>query len=109
MFDSYSLRAKQVLFLTRLESGARGADMLDIGDLLSGLIIEDQNAIPYALARLGMEGEFMDSPEHHAFLPPDTAIMVLKNIQQGHPRSAHAPIYGYADLFRPWRDISRCK
>jgi len=35
MFDSYSIRAKQVLFLTRLESGARGAEMLDIDDLLS--------------------------------------------------------------------------
>ena len=52
MFDSYSIRAKQVLFLTRLESGARGADMLDLDDLLAGLIIEDQNAIPSTLARL---------------------------------------------------------
>jgi hypothetical protein len=65
--------------------------MLGVDDLLSGLIIEDQNAIPSALARLGMEGGFMDSPEHHAFLPPDTAIMVLENIQQSHPRSQPIP------------------
>jgi hypothetical protein len=68
MFDSYSLRAKQVLFLARLESGARGAEMLDLDDLLTGLIIEDQNVIPSALSRLGMDGQFMDSPEHYAFL-----------------------------------------
>jgi hypothetical protein len=41
MFDEYSTRAKQVLFLARLESGARGAEMLDLDDLLTGLIIED--------------------------------------------------------------------
>ena len=87
MFDEYSIRAKQVLFLARLESGARGAEMLDLDDLLTGLIIEDQNVIPSALSRLGMEGQFMDSPEHHAFLPPDTATNLLKNIHQSHPRS----------------------
>lgn len=91
MLDSYSIRARQVLFLARLESGARGAEMLDLDDLLTGLIIEDQNAIPSALARLGMEGEFMGSPEHHAFLPADTATSVLENIQQSHPRSQPIP------------------
>ena len=91
MFDSYSIRAKQVLFLARLESGARGAEMLDLDDLLTGLIIEDQNTIPSTLARLGMDGQFMDSPEHHAFLPPDTATSVLENIHQSHPRSQPIP------------------
>jgi hypothetical protein len=91
MFDSYSIRAKQVLFLARLESGARGAEMLDLDDLLTGLIIEDQNAIPSALARLGMEGQFMDSPEHHAFLPPETATSVLESIHQSLPRSQPIP------------------
>ncbi len=91
MFDSYSIRAKQVLFLARLESGARGAEMLDLDDLLTGLIIEDQNAIPSALARLGMGGEFMGSPEHHAFLPPDAGTSLLENIHQSHPRSQPIP------------------
>jgi hypothetical protein len=91
MFDSYSIRAKQVLFLTRLESGTRGAEMLDLDDLLTGLIIEDQNAIPSALAKLGMDGQFMDSPEHQAFLPPDTATSVLENIHQSHPRFQPIP------------------
>jgi len=91
MFDGYSIRAKQVLFLARLESGARGAEMLDLDDLLTGLIIEDQNVIPSALARLGMEGQFMGSPEHHAFLPADTATNVLENIHQSHPRSQPIP------------------
>jgi hypothetical protein len=65
--------------------------MLDLDDLLTGLIIEDQNAIPSALARLGMDGQFTGSPEHHAFLPPDTATSVLENIHQSHPRSQPIP------------------
>jgi ATPases with chaperone activity, ATP-binding subunit len=91
MFDSYSIRAKQVLFLARLESGARGAETLDLDDLLTGLIIEDQNVIPSAIARLGMDGQLMDSPEHYAFLPPDAAASVLANIHQSHPRSQPIP------------------
>jgi hypothetical protein len=65
--------------------------MLDLDDLLTGLIIEDQNVIPSALARLGMEGQFMGSPEHHAFLPPDTATSVLENVHRSHPRSQPIP------------------
>jgi hypothetical protein len=43
--------------------------------------------IPSALARLGMEGQFMGSSEHHAFLPADTATKVLESVHQSHPRS----------------------
>jgi hypothetical protein len=110
MYDSYSIRAKQVLFLARLESGARGAQILDLDDLLAGLIIEDQNAIPSALVRLGMTGEFMGSPEHHPFLPRDTATSVLESIHQSLPRSTpNSQLYRYADLFRPWRNTGSCK
>lgn len=43
MLDNYSLRAKQVIFGTRLKAGRRGADALDVGDLLSAITLEDQN------------------------------------------------------------------
>jgi hypothetical protein len=65
--------------------------MLDLDDLLAGLIIEDQNALPSALARLGMTGEFMGSPEHYPFLPRDTANSVLESIHQSLPRSQPIP------------------
>jgi hypothetical protein len=80
MFEDYSTRSKLVLFLARLESGARGAEMLDLDDLFAGLIIEDQNAIPSALTKLGMKGELMVLPKHQPFLPPDTATSVLEGI-----------------------------
>ena len=65
--------------------------MLDLDDLLTGLIIEDQNVIPSALAKLGMEGQFIGSSEHHAFLSPDTATNVLENIHHSHPRPQPIP------------------
>jgi hypothetical protein len=46
MFELYSERARQVIFLARLESGARGAEMIDVDDLLAALIVEDQNKTP---------------------------------------------------------------
>jgi hypothetical protein len=91
MFDSYSVRAKQVIFLARLESGARGAEMLDPDDLLAALIIEDQNAIPSGLARLGMTGQVMVLPKHQPFLTPDTANRVLESIHESLPRSQPIP------------------
>lgn len=65
--------------------------MLDLDDLLTGLIIEDQNVIPSALARLGMDGQFMGSPQHHVFLPADAAANALGNIHKSHPRSQPIP------------------
>jgi hypothetical protein len=43
MFDLYSERASQVIFLARLVSGARGAEMIDLDDLIAALIVEDQS------------------------------------------------------------------
>jgi hypothetical protein len=96
MFDWYSIRAKQVIFLARLESGVRGAEMLNLGDLLAGLIIEDQNSIPSGLARLGMTGQLMILAEHQPFLPSDTATSVLEGIQGSLPRAQ--PISNSTDM-----------
>jgi hypothetical protein len=91
MFESYSTRALQVIFLARLEAGARGAEMLNLEDLLAGLIIEDQNKIPSALARLGRGGELMALPKHQPFLPPGAATNVLESIRQLLPPSQFIP------------------
>jgi hypothetical protein len=45
MFKSYSERARLVILIARLESGARGAEMIDDNDLVAALIVEDQNKI----------------------------------------------------------------
>jgi hypothetical protein len=45
MLDNFSLRAKRVLFGTRVKAGRRGAEALDVGDLISSIILEDQEMI----------------------------------------------------------------
>jgi hypothetical protein len=91
MFDLYSKRSLQVIFLARLESGARGAEMIDVDDLLAALIVEDQNKTPEFLEMLGRSGRFIGSTTHQPFLPPDVATSLLESIQRSLPRSESIP------------------
>jgi len=91
MFDLYSERARQVIFLTRLESGARGAEMIGVEDLLAALIVEDQNKISDALSQRGEIGTFIGLTTHQPFLPPDAATSLLENIRRSLPRSQSIP------------------
>ena len=90
MFELYSERARQVIFLARLESGARGAEMIDVDDLLAALIVEDQNKTPEFLEMLGRGGRFIGSTTHQPFLPPDvaTSLPVCGTWAAGKPRLA---------------------
>ncbi len=91
MFDLYSERARQVIFLTRLESGARGAEMIGVDDLFAALIVEDQNKISDALSQRGETGTFIGLTTHQPFLPPDAATSLLENIRRSLPRSQSIP------------------
>jgi Clp amino terminal domain, pathogenicity island component len=92
MFELYSERARRIIFLARLESGARGAEMIDLDDLLAALIVEDQNKIPDVLERLGRTGPFyFGSTTHEPFLPADAAASLLDTIRQSLPRSEPIP------------------
>jgi ClpA/ClpB-like protein len=91
MFDLYSERSLQVIFLARLESGARGAEIIDVDDLLAALIVEDQNKTPEFLEILGRSGRFIGSTTHQPFLPPDVATSLLESIQRSLPRSESIP------------------
>jgi ATP-dependent Clp protease ATP-binding subunit ClpC len=92
MFELYSERARQVIFLARLESGARGAEMIDVDDLLAALIVEDQNKTPEFLEMLGKGGgRFIGSTTHQPFLPPDVATSLLESIEGALPRSESIP------------------
>jgi hypothetical protein len=84
MFSLYSERARQVIFLVRLVSGARGAEVIDLDDLIAALIVEDQNQIPDALGMLGMTGQFVPATSHHPFLPPNAASSLLENINDAY-------------------------
>lgn len=92
MFELYSERARRIIFLARLQAGARGAETIDIDDLLAALIVEDQNKTPEFLEMLGRGGgRFIDSTTHQPFLPPDAASSLLENIQRSAPQSDAIP------------------
>jgi hypothetical protein len=91
VFDSYSIRAKQVLFLARLESGARGAESIDVDDLLAALVIEDQNDIPSTVGRLLGPGTLMALPQHQPFLPAEVATKRLEGIHESLRPSQEIP------------------
>jgi hypothetical protein len=57
MFEAYSKRGVHVMFVARLKAGERGAEMLDVDDLLTALIIEDQGMRREALAGLLGRGD----------------------------------------------------
>lgn len=56
MLDDFSLRAKRVIFGTRVKAGRRGAEALDVGDLIVAIYFE---------RRTGPHG-----PYSHAFPAP---------------------------------------
>ncbi|PYX86018.1 MAG: hypothetical protein DMG70_01705 [Acidobacteria bacterium] len=93
MFDWYSERARRVIFFARLESGARGAEMIDLDDLITALIMEDQNRTSDALLQLRGGGipVYPGSTRHQPFLPADVATILLEKIQGAMPRSSSIP------------------
>jgi ATP-dependent Clp protease ATP-binding subunit ClpA len=93
MFELYSNRARQIIFLARVESGARGAEIIDVEDFLVSLIMEDQNIRSQALL------ELMGAPDpsrlpfepHVAFLPSEVAARVIEEIQDASPHRQSIP------------------
>jgi hypothetical protein len=52
MFDSFSDRSLRVIMLARINAGGRGTGALQVGDLLSAIIIEDQGGFQDAAQNL---------------------------------------------------------
>ena len=98
MFDFYSERARQILFVARVESGARGAEMLDVDDLLVSLIMEDQGIRSQAMLKLMNASDPSQLPfePHTAFLPAEGAARVIEEIQDASPH--RQPIPTSADM-----------
>ena len=93
MFELYSDRVRQIIFVARVESGARGAEMIDVDDLLASLIMEDQNICSQALLELMSAPDPSQLPfePHVPFLPSEVAAIVLAGIQDTLPRRQSVP------------------
>jgi Clp amino terminal domain, pathogenicity island component len=90
MFDSFSLRARQILFLARVKAGERGANRIDVDDFLVGLILEDQGMLEKSVVGQVHEGtvHFVNqAPLHIPFFSPEIANDLLAKIEGILPRS----------------------
>lgn len=90
MFEAYSTRARQVIFVARLKAGQRGAEMIEVDDMVAALVIEDQDIVEGLLSE---SFETKDSSTefrfkiHHAFFSPDVASETLRKIEELLPKS----------------------
>jgi hypothetical protein len=73
MFETFSMRARRVVFAARLTAGQRGAATIEMGDLLLGVLLEDQDLEGSLLLSNIREGQrpakLEPLPSHIPFFP----------------------------------------
>jgi ATP-dependent Clp protease ATP-binding subunit ClpA len=89
MFDKFSTRARQVVFVARFKAGERGARMIEVDDLLAALVLEDQGMSEKIFSdSRGDAGTFVSkAPSHLPFFSPETAEHLLTRIKDIPPQS----------------------
>jgi ATP-dependent Clp protease ATP-binding subunit ClpC len=92
MFETFSERARGVVFAARIKAGERGAAAIDTADLLIGLILEDQGMVSALLLKLdrgtGPFEPFADRrPLHTPFFSPTQAQDLLGSLEKLLPQS----------------------
>jgi ATP-dependent Clp protease ATP-binding subunit ClpC len=90
MFESFSERARRVVFAARVKAGERGGESIDTHDLLVGLILEDQGMIETAVlpkARLGTATFAHRGSPHTPFFSSAQAQELLGSLEKLLPQS----------------------
>ena len=89
MFDNFSPRARQVVFVARFKTGERGATAIEVDDFIDALILEDQGMLESVFSKLyeGQGTAVNSAPSHVSFFPSDIAQALLSNLEKSLPRS----------------------
>jgi len=88
----YSKRFRQILFVARVIARQRGADAVDVADMLLGLIWEDQQRLDDAFsgsAQRGRSPGSLKAVDHVPFLAPIVSADLVRRIEERFPRSEH--------------------
>ena len=94
VFDKFSDRARQLIFLARLKAGQRGGKSIETEDLLAAFIIEDQGGFADAASNWGENGTWVIQHEpatRESFLAPETADALLAKLEALSPQSQPLP------------------
>jgi len=89
MFDNFSVRARQVVFVARFKAGERGATAIDVDDFIDALILEDQGMVESIFSKM-YEGQGIalnKCPSHVSFFSADIARDLISNVEKSLPRS----------------------
>lgn len=89
MFDNFSPRARQVVFVARFKAGERGATAIDVDDFIDALILEDQGMLESVFSKFyeGQGTAVNNAPSHLSFFSSDIAQNLLSNLGRSLPRS----------------------
>lgn len=81
MFDQYSKRTLEVIFAARFKAGERGSGDIDVGDLVVGLVLDDQGKMGDLLSlELPQRGVVTGLDAHPPFIPPEAAARLLLSV-----------------------------
>lgn len=81
MFEDYSKRTLEVIFAARLKAGERGSGAIDVGDLVVGLVLEDQGKMGDLLSlELPQSGVVIGLEAHPPFIQPEAAARLLLSV-----------------------------
>jgi ATP-dependent Clp protease ATP-binding subunit ClpA len=100
MFESFSERARRVVFFSRRLAGRRGAAAIEAEHLIEALILEDQGDYAKLLPERSAPGTAVQGTRpHRPFFTAETAAKILHGLEalmpadaQGLPESVDMPV-----------------
>jgi hypothetical protein len=96
VFDQFSDRSRQVVFLTRMDAGRRGAAELEPLDLLDAIVREDQGELATRFAGAVTTSGPLRPPDR-SFFSPQAASDILSKLEQVLPPKAK-PVADFIDI-----------
>ena len=87
----YSERARKTIFLARWISGQRGSSVIEMDDLITALLKEDQGGFATELSAIPQFQHFK-APSHKAYIETGVANDLLRQIDADLPHSKPLPL-----------------
>jgi ATP-dependent Clp protease ATP-binding subunit ClpA len=84
MFDIFSTRTRQIVFAARFKAGERGASLIEVDDLLHGLVLEDQGTLVenlFSKLHDGLGSPRNEAPSHIPFFSQEEAKNLVTRIE----------------------------
>jgi ATP-dependent Clp protease ATP-binding subunit ClpA len=100
----YSERARQVVFLARWMAGKRGSSVIEMDDLMTALIKEDQGGFATTLSEIP-QFQHLKTPPHKAYLQTALANDLLRKMDAVLPRSNPLPLDAEIPLSKQVKDV----